>query len=188
MLDGRLRPGERLPATRELALSLAVARNTVAVAYERLVAEGFLTARVGAGTFVGELGQKRFRRAPGGSDVRPRAVWASVEPMAAQDPGPYDFRVGTPDWRLFPLQTWRRLVSGELRAAVLRGAGYRDSLGHPDLRAAIARYVGISRSVRASADDVLVTHGAQQGLDLIARVLIEPGACVAVEEPGYPPA
>jgi len=188
ILDGRLRPGERLPPTRELAQRLEVARNTVAAAYERLTAEGFLTARVGAGTFVGPLSQKRRRSAPAGGDVRARPIWASVKPMTAQPPGTYDFRVGLPDWRLFPLETWRRLVAGELRAAVLRSADYRDPMGHPALRAAIARYIGISRSVRASAGDVLVTHGAQQGLDLISRVLIEPGACVAVEEPGYPPA
>ncbi len=188
ILDGRLRPGERLPPTRELAQRLEVARNTVAAAYERLTAEGFLTARVGAGTFVGALGQKRSRRAPVGGDIRPKPFWAGVQPMATHPPGAYDFRVGLPDWRLFPLETWRRLVSSELRSAVLRSADYRDPAGHPALRAAIARYIGISRSVRASAEDVLVTHGAQQGLDLISRVLIEPGTVVAVEEPGYPPA
>lgn len=188
ILDGRLRPGERLPPTRELAKRLEVARNTVAAAYERLTAEGFLIARVGSGTFVGALAQKRPRRAPVGGDVRPRPLWESIRPMVTEPAGTYDFRVGLPDWRLFPLETWRRLVSGELRTAVLRGADYRDPGGHPALRAAIARYIGISRSVRASAEDVLVTHGAQQGLDLIARVLIEPGATVAVEEPGYPPA
>jgi GntR family transcriptional regulator / MocR family aminotransferase len=188
VLDGRLRPGERLPPTREMAQRLDVARNTVAAAYERLTAEGFLTARVGAGTFVGALAQRRSRRAPVGGDIRPRPVWATLRPMAAQEPGPYDFRVGLPDWRLFPLETWRRLVGAELRAAVLRSADYRDPVGHPALRAAIARSIGISRSVRASAEDVLVTHGAQQGLDLIARVLVEPGSVVAVEEPGYPPA
>ena len=100
----------------------------------------------------------------------------------------YDFRVGTPDPRLFPLETWRRLVARELKPSALRSAAYADPGGRPDLRAAIARYVGVSRSVRTGADDVLVTNGAQQGLDLIGRVLIEPGAVVAVEEPGYPPA
>ena len=102
----------------------------------------------------------------------------------------YDFRVGVPDADLFPLATWRRLVAGELRAATLhrRPAGYGDPAGHDGLREAIARHVGVARAVRARADDVLVTNGAQQALDLIGRVLVEPGDRVAVEEPGYPPA
>jgi GntR family transcriptional regulator/MocR family aminotransferase len=83
------------------------------------------------------------------------------------------------------METWRRLVARELRASL---AGYADPSGHEALRDAIARHIGISRSVRAGADDVLITNGAQQALDLVGRVLIDPGACVAVEEPGYPPA
>ncbi|HCT76412.1 MAG TPA: GntR family transcriptional regulator [Micromonosporaceae bacterium] len=188
ILDGRLRPGEKLPPSRELAQQLDVARNTVSVAYERLTAEGFLTARVGAGTFVGALAQKRSRKAPQGNDLRPRALWESMPTMQYVEPSTYDFRVGVPDWRLFPLETWRRLISAELRPAALRDADYRDPTGLPALKAAIARYIGISRSVRTAPDDVLVTQGAQQALDLIGRVLIEPGTCVAVEDPGYPPA
>ena len=92
-----------------------------------------------------------------------------------------------PDVRLFPLESWRRLVTRELRRARL-GADYADPAGHAGLRAAIARHVGMARSVQVAADDVLVTNGAQQALDLVGRVLVEPGACVAVEEPGYLPA
>jgi GntR family transcriptional regulator / MocR family aminotransferase len=196
VLDGRLRSGERLPPTRDLARQLDVSRNTVAVAYERLTAEGFLTSRVGAGTFVctepvsaatgSRSGRRRAR--PGGG-VRPRIVWESMPPAVGDlHPAPrYDFRVGLPDAGLFPLETWRRLVSRELRRSVVRAA-YGPPSGHPGLRAAIAQHIGVARSVFASADDVLVTQGAQQALDLIARVLIEPGMTVAVEEPGYPPA
>jgi GntR family transcriptional regulator/MocR family aminotransferase len=101
---------------------------------------------------------------------------------------PFDFGVGVPDTRLFPLDTWRRLIAREMRPSALYSSSYRGAKGHAGLRAAIARAVGVSRSVRASADDVLVTHGAQQALDLIGRVLVEPGTCVAVEEPGYRPA
>jgi GntR family transcriptional regulator/MocR family aminotransferase len=189
ILDGRLRAGERLPPTRELAARLDVARNTVSVAYERLTAEGFLVARVGAGTFVhGAPAAAKPRTAPAGS-VRPRPVWDTlVPPDAAGGPVPYyDFRLGTPDAGLFPLATWRRLVGAELRASTVAAAGYADPAGHPALREAIARYVGVSRSVRAGGADVLVTQGAQQAIDLIGRVLIEPGDHVAVEEPGYPP-
>ncbi|GAA1683755.1 PLP-dependent aminotransferase family protein [Fodinicola feengrottensis] len=190
VLDGRLRPGERLPSARDLAAQLAVSRNTVAAAYERLTAEGFLVGRVGAGTYVQaeKLGQGRSRTAPGGAVVRPRALWrdlpAARTPTAA---APYDFRVGMPDPRLFPLQSWRRLVTRELRPGLLHSAEYKDPAGHPGLRAAIARHLGVSRSVRAGADDVVITHGAQQAIDLIGRVMVDPGDTVAVEEPGYPP-
>jgi GntR family transcriptional regulator/MocR family aminotransferase len=187
VLDGRLRPGDRLPPTRDLAAGLGVARNTVAVAYERLTAEGFLTARVGAGTFVGTaaVGGGVRRPRPG---VRPQPVWDALLSDESTAPGTTNFAVGSPDGTLFPLATWRRLVSAELRAAVLLPVGYADPAGDARLRAAIARYVGVSRSVRAAADDVVVTQGAQQALDLIGRVLVGPGDTVAVEEPGYPPA
>jgi len=192
ILDGRLRSGERLPPTRELARELDVSRNTVAVAYERLTAEGFLIGRVGAGTFVctEPVGKVRRRSAPRGIAVQPRRVWQTLPSPALMRAAPaaYDFRAGVPDARLFPYETWRRLISRELRPSAISSPDQDDAAGHAALRAAIARYVGISRSVRASADDVLVTHGAQQAMDLVGRVLIERGSCVAVEEPGYPPA
>jgi GntR family transcriptional regulator / MocR family aminotransferase len=196
VLDGRLRAGEKLPPTRELAGRLDVSRNTVAAAYERLTAEGFLVGRVGAGTFVSgdpaavPARPARVRVAPGGREVRPRRLWESLADSGWDEPHgwAYDFGAGVPDGRLFPLETWRRLVGRELRPSAVRSATYGEPAGHAGLRAAIARHVGVARSVRAGADDVIVTQGAQQALDLIGRVLVEPGTCVAVEEPGYPPA
>ncbi|WP_410590002.1 PLP-dependent aminotransferase family protein [Amycolatopsis sp. lyj-23] len=186
VLDGRLRAGERLPPTRELARRLSVSRNTVAVAYDRLTADGFLTGRVGAGTFVSaELPAPKPREAPSARGPQPTAVWRSLPSPAVEGAEPvFDFRVGIPDVTLFPLDTWRRLLARELRDAA-EFAHYAEPGGHPGLRAAIARHVGVSRSVRAGADDVLVTQGAQQALDLLCRVLLEPGDRVAVEEPGY---
>src|SRR5690606_11080189 len=115
------------------------------------------------GTFVsGE--PVRGRTAPRGV-VRPSPVWASMpEPTPWTGPVPYDIRVGVPEPGLFRVVTWRRLVAGELRRAP---AGYGDPSGHEGLREAIARHIGISRSVRASAADVLITTGAQQALDLV---------------------
>ncbi|WP_414938146.1 PLP-dependent aminotransferase family protein [Amycolatopsis sp. cmx-11-51] len=191
ILDGRLRSGERLPPTRELARELDVSRNTVAVAYERLTAEGFLSGHVGRGTFVSADPVARAdRAAPTGASVRPVAHWRSLPaPLGADRSAPaFDFRVGVPDPALFPLRTWRRLVSQALRPSLLPPSGYADPAGLEALRVAIARHVGAARSVRAGGEDVLVTQGAQQALDLIGRVLIEPGTRVAVEDPGYPPA
>ncbi len=185
VLDGRLRAGERLPPTRELARRLAVSRNTVAVAYDRLTADGFLTGRVGAGTYVsGSLPAPKPRKAPSPHGPQPKAIWRSLPaPGTALAWKPeFDFRVGVPDPALFPLETWRRLLGRELRSGF---AHYVDPGGHAGLRAAIARHVGVSRSVRADADDVLVTQGAQQALDLLCRVLLSPGDRVAVEDPGY---
>ncbi len=193
ILDGRLGPGIRLPPTRELATRLGVSRNTVAVAYERLTAEGFLDSKVGAGTFVSPAAASQpgdRRRAPRGEILRPRPVWSSIPepPPVRSAPPPYDFSIGVPDLALFPLDTWRRLVGRELSRAVIRDADYAEPTGHAGLKGAIARYIGISRSVRVDADDVVVTQGAQQALDLVGRVLIDHGATVAVEDPGYPPA
>ncbi|MEU0558526.1 PLP-dependent aminotransferase family protein [Dactylosporangium sp. NPDC006015] len=183
ILDGRLRAGERVPPSRELARDLAVSRNTVAVAYDRLVGDGFLEGRAGAGTFVAmPPPASGSRRAPVGA-LRPSPRFTFRErPSVA--PARYDLRAGHPDGALFPLATWRRLLTRSLSASPV----YGEPAGLPALRAAIARSVGLSRSVRASPEDVLVTNGAQQGLDLVGRVLIEPGTVVAVEEPGYPPA
>lgn len=183
ILDGRLRSGERLPPTRELARGLEISRNTVALAYDRLVADGFLVGRAGAGTFVSAEPVRR-RAAPKGV-IRPRPVWDELRAPESMSPARYDFRAGVPDPRLFPMETWRRLVARELRVSA---AGYGDPAGHEPLREAISRHIGLSRSVHAGPGDVLITNGAQQALDLIGRVLVEPGSVVAVEEPGYPPA
>lgn len=192
ILDGRLLAGEQLPPSRELARQLEVSRNTVAVAYERLTAEGFCEGRVGAGTFVTARSGAATgsRRAPVGDALQPLRVWESVDVRLGTEPAavPFDFSVGIPDVRLFPFDSWRQLLSREYRPSMVRSAGYGDPAGHPGLRAEIARYVGVSRSVRAGASDVLVTHGAQQAFDVIGRVLVSPRSVVAVEEPGYPPA
>ncbi|MEU4217026.1 PLP-dependent aminotransferase family protein [Actinoplanes sp. NPDC026623] len=190
IVDGRLPVGHRLPATRALAADLGLARNSVATAYERLVAEGYLVSRVGAGTYVAPVRDEPAPPRAPADPLRPRAGWTFTPlPTAASAPRPrYDFRTGVPDARLFPFDSWRRLVAAELRLRANDPGGYAEPSGHPALRAAIARYVGYSRSVRAAESDVLVTNGTQHALDLIGRVLLRPGDVVAVEEPGYPPA
>lgn len=189
--SGRLRPGEALPPSRELARSLKVSRTTVTTAYHRLVGEGFVTSRVGAGTFVSAqaarvLRDPKRRRADG--VLHPRPIWSSIALTTAFDrPAQFDFRTGIPDGALFPHQQWRRFVSAALRSAAKDGAVYGHPAGHPALREAIARHIGISRGVEAAADDVIITNGTQQAVDVIARALLNPGDRVAFEDPGYPP-
>ena len=212
ILDGRLRSGERLPPTRELARRLEVSRNTVGVVYDRLTGEGFLDSKVGAGTYVCELAGRnttvresddnggehqahgattddpRQRKPSSRQALRPRTGWDDIPAPPAPTAEPaYDFRAGIPDARLFPFESWRRLISRELRPSAVRAAMYGEPAGHTGLRAAIAHHLEISRAVQADADDIVITNGTQQAIDLIGRVLLEPGDCVAVEEPGYPP-
>src|SRR4051794_31354147 len=110
IVDGRLPPGHRLPATRVLAADLGVARNSVATAYERLVAEGYLSARVGAGTYVAPARPQPTPRRAAADPLRPRAGWTFTPlPVSAAAGRPrYDFRTGIPDAELFPFDTWRR--------------------------------------------------------------------------------
>ena len=184
---GRLGPGERLPPTRALAKDLGVSRTTVATAYDRLVAEGFLSARVGAGTFVADAARP-VRRPRRGTELAPRSGWDhEPHPTSGSTTKPaHDFRVGIPDARLFPFDTWRRLVTAELRVGAHDLGVYAEPAGYPPLREAIARQLALSRGLTVTGDEVLVTSGTQQALDLVTRVLVGPGDVVAIEEPGYP--
>ena len=190
ILDGRLASGDRVPATRDLAGQLGVARGTVTSAYDRLVAEGFLESRTGSGTFVTEVAlatgaEDHARRARTGA-VQPLAMWLDPgrEPERPLKGRVHDLYPGVPDNRLFPLETWRRLVSTQLRRSRLDDLTYVGR-GHRRLREEVARHLGLARSVACSGEDVIVTVGAQQAIDLVARVLVEPGMVVAVEDPGY---
>jgi len=193
ILEGRLRPGVRLPATRALARSLGVSRNTVVAAYDRLLAEGYVHVRGGAGTFVADVLPRRRRGAP-----EPPARDARLAPAWREPAGPVmgkprlawsvDFRTGRPDVSSFPADVWQRLHGGVLRAMAREGADYGTAQGLPRLRTAIAQHVAFARAVACGEDDVIVTAGAQQAFELVARVLVTPGrTAVAVEDPGYPP-
>ena len=179
--EHRLTTGDALPPSRDLAAQLGISRSTVTLAYERLTAEGYTEARVGSGTYV----------APGATTVAPHAAppRRREEPALASTPQPpaYSFRLGIPDVSLFPLAAWRRHVGRELDTVAPLVDGHGDASGHAGLRQGIAHHLGIARAVTTDADGVFVTSGAQQAINLLARVLIRPGDVVAVEEPGYPP-
>jgi GntR family transcriptional regulator / MocR family aminotransferase len=193
ILNRRLRSGDRLPPSRELARELVVARGTVTVAYERLAAEGFVEVRQGAGTFVCELlaqaGRDEATHRSSGA-LQPRQIWQSVAlPHVSwlEKPARFDFRTGLCDASLFPDREWRQAVTRALRSSATTAGVYEHPAGHRDLRAAIVRHIGVSRGVEASADDIVITNGTQQALDLLARVLLAPGDGIAVESPGYRP-
>jgi GntR family transcriptional regulator/MocR family aminotransferase len=192
--SGRLAAGTRLPATRTLARLLGVSRNTALAAYDLLLSEGYLQARHGSGTFVATLrtaAQPSPRHAPA-ADRLLHPLWQQMAgTLHAPRPADwrFDFRVGLPDVRPFPFDVWRRLNSRARREAARRPAEYGAPQGDASLRAAIAAHVSFARAVACTADDVIVTAGAQQAFDLLARVLVQPGrSTVAFEEPGYPPA
>ena len=189
--DGRLRPGDCLPASRDLARSLKVSRTTVTVAYDRLVSEGFLISRIGAGTYVTDHftpAQRKIPTASTLSSLEPRSIWNSVQLANVFAKGAkYDFRTGLPDVSRFPHEAWRRLMNREMRIEARSRGLYEHPAGLLALREAIARHIGVSRGVQTTAQDVTITSGAQQALDVVARCLLEPGDTVAMEDPGYTP-
>jgi len=195
ILDRRLLPGARLPSTRRVARAYRLARNTVIAAYDLLVAEGYVHTRAGAPAQVADLGARPRppRRRARAADEQLNGYWRRTAPAVAQFAAAArstaGFRLGTPEHRLFPLDIWRRLLTRSLnRRADAASFDYPDARGRPLLRAAIAQHVSFTRAVSCSADDVIVTNGAQQAFDVLARALVTPGRTrVAVENPGYPP-
>ncbi|MDD9879120.1 MAG: PLP-dependent aminotransferase family protein [Magnetovibrio sp.] len=198
ILEGRIAPGTRLPATRALAAELGVSRNTVLTAYEMLLAEGYTEGRVGSGTEVsgvlpeallaarGETRPVPRADAPDAAEVRLSALARRLPPARQRTRvDKRAFRPGLPEVEQFPWDVWGRLVGRFWRhppRALLNGmelAGYRP------LRDAIAAYLGAMRGVKCDGAQVVITSGAQEALDLVSRLLLDPGDAVWMEEPGY---
>ncbi|KTT21683.1 DNA-binding protein [Pseudomonas oryzihabitans] len=176
--QGRLRPGDRVPAVRALAAELNVARGTVEAAYQQLIAEGFLIPRGPAGTIVSP---QWHRSAPTGAITsRP----APVEATHAGGP-PLPLQLGLPALDAFPRKLWNRLAARQLRGAGLEGLVYPAARGHAGLRAAIATYLGLARGIACSPEQVFICAGYRAGLDLIVQTLLAPGDACWFEEPGY---
>jgi GntR family transcriptional regulator / MocR family aminotransferase len=192
ILAGRLPAKSSLPSTRKVAEALGVARNTVVTAYDLLIAEGYLVPRKGAKPQVAEFARQRASKSPRASidESRFAPIWRTpfLQPSPARVLPEQNFRLGIPDHRHFPHDVWRRLMAQALRKSAREPFAYAPSQGIPALREAIAQHVAFARAVACTAAEVIVTSGAQQAFDLIARLLVTPGQTkVAVEEPGYPP-
>jgi GntR family transcriptional regulator/MocR family aminotransferase len=190
--SGRLADGQRVPPTRLLAEQLGISRKPVAEAYQKLTYEKLLVGQAGRGTFVSAPQVL--------SGARPAEVklvghaclakWDALDSPLRQPQqecrSPYEFIGGAPAPQHFPQDDWRRCVLYGLRQDTTERGRYAATEGVPALRDALARHAAFARGVNCSAAQLLVTNGAQQAFDLLARVLLEPGSCVAVEDPGYP--
>lgn len=215
VLDGRLASGTRLPASRDLASALGISRNSVVRAYDQLYAEGFIEGRVGDGTYVAQLAQslssakKLSTKVSTGlstglptalstnwldlpvvssSEVIHSATFSRLEknhlPRPPSGP-PRAFRVGVPAFDLFPFEVWAKLNAAFWRKPDLQQLCYGDPAGDARLRGMIAAYLRSSRGMQCSAEQIVITSGAQQGISLCAQLLVEPGDGVAIENPGY---
>lgn len=183
ILDGRLRPGQRLPSTRSLAVELEVSRLPVLAAYEQLVHECYLEGRPGSGTFVSAALPDDLLCA---AQVAPTARAKRTPPARPHDHGGLaPFRTSLPALDQFPHATWARLVARQALALPVAHMAYGDPAGVGPLRAAVAEHLRAARGVRCEAEQVLIVPGSQAALRLIAAVLLAPGDGVAVEEPGY---
>lgn len=215
VLDGRLASGMRLPASRDLASALAISRNSVVRAYDQLYAEGFIEGRVGDGTYVAKLPQnvpveRKLSTKPStgfstGLSTALSTNWLDLPVVSsskvihngalqrvennhlAKPPSgpPRAFRVGVPAFDLFPFEVWAKLNAAFWRKPDLQQLCYGDPAGDPRLRGLIAAYLRSSRGLQCSAEQIVITSGAQQGISLCAQLLVEPGDGVAIENPGY---
>lgn len=197
IVKGRLRPGSRLPATRELANQYGLSRGTIMNSFDQLKAEGYLEGTVGSGTYVstvlpddllevGAIGAKKPEAAR--SKERRVSSYAQrvdffpnleIRPSRA-------FRTNLPALDLFPTTLWAQVASRRLRRASMNLLLGCDAMGYQPLREAVADYLTTSRGVHCLPEQVAILSGVQEALDVVARLLLNPGDRVCMEEPGYP--
>ena len=197
ILAGQLRPGQRVPSTRNLARELNISRVPVLSAYEQLFAEGYLETFVGAGTCVAHSipadtrpVNPAQRAAQRSAPSAPRRVARRVEGLRTPPQTWADnrgaFRIGLPAMDHFPTTAWAKLVNRHARHAAIGDMAYAGPMGYPPLREAIAEYLATLRAVRCDASQIIITTGSQQGLQLCAHALLEAKDHVWMEDPGYP--
>jgi GntR family transcriptional regulator/MocR family aminotransferase len=198
IVGGHIARDTKLPSSRALATDLRVSRSTVVAAFEQLAAEGYVTSRTGAGSFVASVLPDDMFRAQR-TIARPQPVVRGERPISAEgrflSATPVSwmaspstsraFALGMPALDAFPYGVWRRLMAKRWRRPGVALTGYGESAGLKALRREVADYLVTARGVRCDADQILVVAGSQQVLDIAARVLLDPGDCAWLEEPGY---
>src|SRR5262249_4595050 len=191
VLSGALRAGTKLPPSRVMGARLGVARAWVVAAYEQLLAEGYAEGRHGAGTFVAaDLASLSLRRRAA-RPVKPRPSPAPARAFpeferAAPQPDARPFNTGRTLVDARTMETWRKLTQRAVRAFGANDLGYTDPAGLIELRTSLCDYLRAARGVRCDSEQIIVTAGTQQALDIAIRVLLAPGDEVWVEDPGYP--
>uniref|UniRef100_UPI00333EED3C MocR-like pyridoxine biosynthesis transcription factor PdxR n=1 Tax=Castellaniella defragrans TaxID=75697 RepID=UPI00333EED3C len=197
ILEGRLVAGARLPSSRDLAAELGIARNTVLQVYGQLAEEGYVHAGVGRGTYVEDISQDLIEPAAGAGEDRADAAHAAARHdlsgrgrrllfnLGFSNLQAGAFMPGIPDVREFPLKVWSRIQNRQWRAGPWELMRYAPAGGYGPLRQVISDYLGSVRSVRSTAQQVVMTTGIHQGIDVAARLLCDPGDTVWVEEPVY---
>lgn len=196
ILAGRLRPGDRLPSSRALGKRLGCSRNTITEAYDLLIAEGYLEGRVGAGSYVSRafaddwvrdrpaLPRKQKNAGPPRLSRAGRVLLEMGSGSHHDMEGPRHDPVG-PDLEAFPFDAWARALARAWRRPDPDQAFRGDPMGYQPLRGAVADYLRKVRALDCDADQVMITSGAQHALDLVARLLLDPGDAVWLEDPSY---
>jgi GntR family transcriptional regulator / MocR family aminotransferase len=194
ILSGALDANDRLPSTRDLGEQLGISRTVILLAYDQLLAEGFVAGRGGSGTYVAEgLGKSAGRGKSRGATLRVSRFGAAAAVAVSSVDSPrrppkrfrYDFVYGRSDLETFPFEMWRRLLARHARKASVRQFDYGSAPGSLDLREAICVHLRRARAVVCDPEDVIIVNGSQQALDLVVRVLVERGDRVAIEDPHY---
>ena len=191
ILMGVLLPGTRIPTSRELAREAGVSRNTVTLAYERLIGDGFLQTRPASGTFVSDiqpghvsgLAAAVAARHPRAAIAKPPIRFRGQVALSPNIKPEFDLRLSATDPTLFPTREWRRHILSALDRHGGRISNAQPPAGDTKLRHAIARWLGASRGITVTADEILVVSGAQQAYTIISHLLLSPGVGVVVEAP-----
>lgn len=187
VVEGRLKPGARLPSSRNLARQQGIARATVVAVFEQLGFEGYLAGRTGSGTVVArELPDRFVLAGKPAQAVRSVASGVMKAPAGASPGRPQVFQVCEPPADVFPLKLWAQLTARRFKLGGHGLLAKGDPRGYAPLRAAISAYLGTARSVQGGAEQIVIVSGTQQALDLVARLLVRPGEVVWMENPGYP--
>ncbi|MGH6784947.1 MAG: PLP-dependent aminotransferase family protein, partial [Sphingomicrobium sp.] len=188
--------GSRMPSTRVLAQELNVSRNTIIAAYDELANEGLIASHFGGGSSVSGLERTARLEAPKSpiasngkplrlSDFAVRLRSLDASPILERPELRYDFRYGLPVVGDFPFNAWSRIIARRATVASTSVLGYGDAAGYMPLRIEIAEYLRWARGITCSPDQIIVTNGSQQALDLAGRVLVNAGDRVVLEEPTY---